>query len=110
MKIKFQNYVFSKTGKFFNIGKGILDFENGHDEIELNRIPNYFTQLPISPKEYRKQHGTQARIIDTRYKNDSLFVKITDDWGDKYVISFHEISDEFLDQILTSIHEEFEYE
>src|SRR3954470_20205891 len=41
----------------------------------------YFTALPISPLDHRREHGSRVRVMD---EGDSIVV--VDDWGKRYRI------------------------
>lgn len=48
----------------------------------------FFTVIPISPKEYRKEHQTRAGVfIETQ--GDWTRFYITSDWGETYTVAIH---------------------
>ena len=72
--------------------KEIIDFDCQHiklgsDTIFMNEgyLGGFFTRIPISPRDYRKENPTKASVIVIKKRGFTKF-KITDDWGDVHII------------------------
>ena len=66
--------------------KKIIDFDCANIKLEcLENCGGFFTHLPISTADWRKDNPTKAKVEITKKIGFTKF-KIFDDWGDIYII------------------------
>lgn len=64
-------------------------------------LGGFFTVIPISSIEYRKEHPTKCAIEIERFLDYTVFV-IFDDWGDRYVINIPNTMQSQIDSAIES--------